>query len=428
MERYSREELELRYYSVIDSAVDGIITIDSVGVMETVNKSVLQLFGYTQNELIGKNVSMLMPEPHRSMHDKYLQEYLKTGHAKIIGIGRSLHAQKKNGDLFPILLSVSEMRLGDRIVFTGFINDISELVMAKESLALLNQELEGKVNDRTEELATTVNQLLSTNRKLADEILERQIIERALEEKHNQLQIALQRERELGELKTRFVSMASHEFRTPLTTILSSTSLAQRYSDINQPDKLNQHLEKVKASVAHLTSILNDFLNLTKLEEGQIRLMIETFDIGSFCREVIEELAGLTKPEQHIICEGHHEGVFLNTDKKVLRNILYNLLSNALKYSDKDVFVKLDLTSATVFQIAVRDQGIGIPLEDQKHLFERFFRANNAMNISGTGLGLNIVKRYLDLLGGTIDFISAPEVGTTFTVLIPLIIKTEIDE
>jgi two-component system, LuxR family, sensor kinase FixL len=428
MERYSREELELRYYSVIDSAVDGIITIDSVGVMETVNKSVLELFGYTQNELIGKNVSMLMPEPHRSMHDKYLQEYLKTGHAKIIGIGRSLHAQKKNGDLFPILLSVSEMRLGDRIVFTGFINDISELVMAKESLALLNQELEGKVNDRTEELATTVNQLLSTNRKLADEILERQIIERALEEKHNQLQIALQRERELGELKTRFVSMASHEFRTPLTTILSSTSLAQRYSDINQPDKLNQHLEKVKASVAHLTSILNDFLNLTKLEEGQIRLMIETFDIGSFCREVIEELAGLTKPEQHIICEGHHEGVFLNTDKKVLRNILYNLLSNALKYSDKDVFVKLDLTSATVFQIAVRDQGIGIPLEDQKHLFERFFRANNAMNISGTGLGLNIVKRYLDLLGGTIDFISAPEVGTTFTVLIPLIIKTEIDE
>jgi signal transduction histidine kinase len=123
-----------------------------------------------------------------------------------------------------------------------------------------------------------------------------------------------------------------------------------------------------------------------------------------------------------------HEGVYLNTDKKVLRNILYNLLSNALKYSDKDVFVKLDLTSATSFQIAVRDQGIGIPLEDQKHLFERFFRANNAMNISGTGLGLNIVKRYLDLLGGTIDFISAPEVGTTFTVLIPLNINTEIDE
>ena len=230
---------------------------------------------------------------------------------------------------------------------------------------------------------------------------------------------ALKKERQLNELKSRFVSMASHEFRTPLSTILSSVSLISRYTQGEQQHKREKHIERIKSSVRNLTAILEEFLSLTRLEEGKIDVRADAFDARSFFHEVIDEMQGLLKPGQRIDLEaGALNEVFL--DKHLLRNILNNLLSNAIKYSEAGSHIRVELeVSEETMRFAIMDEGIGIPEEEQVHLFERFYRAHNATNIQGTGLGLNIVRKYVSLLNGQIDFDSTLGEGTTFTITCP---------
>lgn len=229
---------------------------------------------------------------------------------------------------------------------------------------------------------------------------------------------ALKKERDLGELKTRFVSMASHEFRTPLSTILSSVSLIKKYLENESPDKIDKHINRIKSSVSNLTNILNDFLSLGKLEEGKIAVHIETLIIEEFAKELTEELQSQAKDGQNINYKHIGNEISFKIDKGILRNIITNLLSNALKYSTpKDKILFTSEISNEELKINVRDTGIGIPAEEQKFLFDRFFRAKNASNIQGTGLGLNIVKKYVDLLEGEISFSSSAEKGTRFTVI-----------
>jgi PAS domain S-box-containing protein len=247
---------------------------------------------------------------------------------------------------------------------------------------------------------------------------------KAEEEVHN----ALHKERQLNELKSRFVSMASHEFRTPLSTILSSVSLISRYTESAQQDKRNKHIDRIKANVRNLTGILEDFLSLTRLEEGKIEVRAKPFDAEAFFREVIDEVEGLLKPGQTIDLRatGQKE---VCLDPHLLRNILNNLLSNAIKYSEeeKQVQVALGVEAETV-HISITDQGIGIPLEEQVHLFERFYRAQNATNIQGTGLGLNIVRKYVSLLHGEVSFTSTLGKGTTFAITCPRIFDAMLSE
>lgn len=229
----------------------------------------------------------------------------------------------------------------------------------------------------------------------------------------------LQRERELGELKSRFVSMASHEFRTPLSAIQSSVDLIRIYQERGQPEKQGKHLDRIRSSVQNLTNILNDFLSLEKLESGKVNFQPEDIDFEEFMREILEEINLVKKQGQAIIYS--HTGTkkaFL--DKFLVRNILNNLLSNAIKYSP----VEADITLTTAIEqgelaISVKDEGMGIPEADQQHMMTRFFRATNVTNIQGTGLGLTIVKRYLDMINGTITFESEEGKGTTFFVSIP---------
>ncbi|HRE95147.1 MAG TPA: HAMP domain-containing sensor histidine kinase, partial [Flavobacteriales bacterium] len=231
---------------------------------------------------------------------------------------------------------------------------------------------------------------------------------------------ALEVEKELNNLKSRFVTTASHEFRTPLGTILSSASLIARYEGSEETEKRMKHVERIRSAVGNLTEILNDFLSVEKLEEGIVRNNPVQFDLEDFIHSIIEELKTITKKGQQIAFrhKGNTTSVFL--DNQLLRNSLINLISNAIKYSEegKEITVQSTMNGNSI-RIEITDQGIGIPPEDQQHMFGRFFRAKNANNIQGTGLGLNIVRKYIELMEGKIGFSSELGVGTTFFVELP---------
>lgn len=229
----------------------------------------------------------------------------------------------------------------------------------------------------------------------------------------------LNKERDLNEMKSRFVSMASHEFRTPLTTINSSASLILKYHEKETYDKLDKHVFRIKNAVRNLTSILNDFLSLEKLESGNVTTNYKEHDLVQLIDEILDEMSGNLKSGQKLINHVKSQYVY-ETDAQLFRNIIINLVSNAIKYSSEGDIIEINLKDFKDYcVISVEDQGIGIPEKDQKRMFSRFFRAGNVTNIEGTGLGLNIVERYLELLGGSLSFESKEGEGTTFFVKLP---------
>lgn len=276
---------------------------------------------------------------------------------------------------------------------------ISNANHLKEIIAL-NSELEKRVEDRT--------------LMLREAILE-------VEKKKEEISIALIKEKELNDLKSRFVSMVSHEFRTPLSTILSSVALISKYNTSETQDKRQKHIARVKTSVTHLTEILNDLLSLSKLEEGMLISKPVVFDIVDLSKEIVQDMQVLSKEGQTIVYEHTGDVTRVNLDVKFLKNTFINLLSNAIKFSPEGKQILLtSKTNNSEVVITIKDSGIGIEKEDQKRLFERFFRGQNVTNIQGTGLGLHLVTKYIELMKGTIEFESEPGKGTLFTVKIPL--------
>lgn len=226
---------------------------------------------------------------------------------------------------------------------------------------------------------------------------------------------ALEKERELNELKSRFISMASHEFRTPLSTVQSSISLLNKYNLPVSEEKPQKQIKRIKTSIKHLNNILDDFLSLSKVEEGKIEINPEFFNLQEFVQNIAEEMQQSAKKGQQIQYRHQSKENQVYVDKNLLNHILLNLLSNAIKYSPegKNIAIETSINDGHI-KIAVIDQGIGIPEADKPYMFGRFFRAKNATNIQGTGLGLNIIARYLEIMGGSIDFESSMEEGTTF--------------
>ena len=228
---------------------------------------------------------------------------------------------------------------------------------------------------------------------------------------------ALEKEKELGELKSRFVTMASHEFRTPLTTILSSTFLLENYSGQDYDKEKTLHTNRIKRSVNNLTMILNEFLSLEKLEEDKVKVVYTEINVPDYVHDLISEMEVIKKDGQAV--EYHHYGKqnIARLDHLLFWSIVTNLISNALKYSRAGglVIITSEIKDKCVI-LKVKDHGIGIPPPDQKYIFDRFYRASNVINFEGTGLGLHIVQKYVHLLKGKIHFDSQLEVGTTFTV------------
>jgi signal transduction histidine kinase len=276
---------------------------------------------------------------------------------------------------------------------------------------------EDSILTQQEELTNLTSQLRELNETLEHKVGERT---EELEQAKNHLAQALNKERELGELKSRFVSMASHEFRTPLSAVLSSASLITSYADRNDIANVKKHSDRIKNSVNGLNTILTEFLSLGKLEEGHIRPKLEPVNLPGAVRDVVTEMKNLFKTGQTFL-HSHEGGDEIRIDPGLLKNILINLISNAIKYSPDQgrIMVETTVENGTA-RLSVRDQGIGIPDDEQRHLFDRFFRATNATNIHGTGLGLYIVRRYVEMLDGQIGFNSHIHKGSEFWVEFPV--------
>jgi PAS domain S-box-containing protein len=393
---------------------EGIIMVDETGKIILSNPVAESMFGYKENELNGLTMETLLPERHRGNHGQLRAGFIAHPVPRKMGIGRDLTALRKDGSEFPIEIGLSFTKLQGQLLVMAFVSDISQrkrseeaLKRSEEQLIVYAAELEKKVQLRTEALNSSIIEL-------EEEIKERKKAE-------EEVQKALEKERELNELKSKFVSIASHEFRTPLSTVLSSTSLINQYNELGDRDKVNKHTQRIKNSVIHLTSILNDFLSLGKLEEGRIDLQIDYLNPREFLDEVKEELSPTLKSGQQIHIEGSTSLPLVYSDVRILRNIFFNLVSNASKYSEtnKSIYLSCFQENNNIL-FKIRDEGIGIPLSDHRHMFERFFRASNAGQVQGTGLGLNIVKRYTDLLNGSIKFTSESGKGTIFIVTIPI--------
>jgi signal transduction histidine kinase len=322
-----------------------------------------------------------------------------------MGHSTDLFARQKNGSEFPVEVSLSPFKTSEGEFVVSFIIDITErkkqenvIREANQEIQKLNSELEERVEQRTKELAMAINKI-----ELSQEEVMR----------------ALKKERDLNNMKSQFVTIASHEFRTPLATILSSASLIGRYAKTEEEEKRQKHVQRIKSAVNNLTEILNDFLSIGKLEEGRVHSVSVNTNLLEFTQGLIEEIKSLCKENQQIMFsyDGKPETWI---DKQLLRNVLFNLLSNAIKYSEAGTMITLNIKSDdTNTLIEIRDQGIGIPEHDQPHIFDRFFRARNAGNAQGTGLGLNIVQNYVDLMKGKIRFESELGKGTAFFLTLP---------
>lgn len=401
------------YELLFESATEGLAVVDSKGIIRLTNPRLNKMFGYKKDELIGQYVEILVPMGRRKGHVEHRDKYTRSPHSRSMGIDMDLSGTKKNGKEFPVEVSLNQMNKNGEVLIMALITDITERRKAKEELVRLNEELESRVQDRTKELDNVVSALQFSNEDLLEEVEIRKKAEK-------KAQAALDKEKELNELKSRFVSMASHEFRTPLSTILTSVSLIDKYSLEDLEKKRKKHINRIKSSVRNLTSILNDFLSLDKLEEGKIELYIKEFDIIELCTDTVEEMQSVARAGQIIKYEHKGSSNTFTADLQLLKNVIVNLFSNAIKYSPEDKIIRLtteQIDSRLI--VTVADDGMGIPQADQVHMFDKFFRAKNSLNIQGTGLGLNIVKRYLSLLNGKISFKSVENKGTTFTFEIP---------
>jgi len=348
-----------------------------------INTSFLNLFGYSnESEIIGKTpmeLKLIDPD-NRLKLQQVADKMLKSGNATNIEI----NVKKKDLTPIDVLFSAELIDFNGEQHILATMIDITQKKESEKITLRLNEYLEKTVREKTIELTK-----------------------------------ALEKEKENNDLKSRFVSTASHEFRTPLTGLLTSVSILEQYTHADNHDKLSKHFSRIKASVTTLTDILNDFLSLDKLERGKIETACSSFDLRNLIQQTMEEINNNLKKGQKIKYT-HSGDSLLHQDKKVLKNTLMNLLSNASKYSSENKQIEIySVIEEDTVKISIKDKGIGIPEKDQQNLFTLFFRAKNAEMTQGTGLGLNIVKKYLTILDGTIEFSSVENEGSTFTIIIP---------
>lgn len=351
---------------IIASMADALLVTTSSGIIKTANQFAQDLFGYNEEELVNKPISLIISDQNFLNQIKDLSN---------CGVGEFL-----------------------RNVEVNCLKKDQESLIVAFSCSAIQTELKGLKN------FVYIGRDISERKQLEAEMLK-----------------ALNRERELRELKSDFVSMASHEFRNPLTSILSSTELLEKYSSRWTEEKKQKHYRRIENSVKRMTEIVEDVLLISKAEAGKLEFNPQPLILKSFCRNLVGEIQ-LSIGKKHRInftYSGQVTPVCL--DEKLLIQILNNLLTNAIKYSTQETIVRFSCTCQqheVIFEI--QDEGIGIPVEDQERLFESFHRAKNVGNIPGTGLGLTIVQKSVNLHNGNISLVSQVGVGTTFQVRLPL--------
>ena len=400
-----------KFKAIFQNASLGILVIDQSGNITIANDFLMKEFGYSEpGELVGKKMEVLIPPRYRHQHVHDRDQFIEHPSTRPMGIGRDLFGITKDGKEIPVEISLSNYKDENGFFSIAFISDITprieaenilrqqrlQLAAMNKEMEALNEELEGKVEARTAALQETLAKL---------------------EASKDELSKALSKEKDLGDMKSAFVSMASHEFRTPLSTILSSASLLAKYKLTDEQDKRDKHVQRIKSSVFNLNNILNEFLSLGKIEDGKVSMHQSLFDVKDLVSQQINEMAEIFKTGQEV--KYKHAGnpdVFL--DEVLFKNILINLLSNAAKFSaeNKPIFVATEVKNS-ILKFSVKDQGMGISKKDQTHLFEIFYRATNATNIPGTGLGLHIVAKYVEMMKGKIEIKSELDKGTEINLI-----------
>lgn len=351
-----------RMEAVLVNINNGILTLNTYGQIETANPAASRIFGYEYDEMPNLFLGQLLDHFHgQSLKD--LND----------NVGHELTGIRKDGSTFPLYLALSAIRLDDGMLYTCIIKDITLRKQAEE--------------DRVE---------------------------------REKLLVALEKERELREIKNRFLSMMSHELRTPLASISLSYDMLKKYGAISTQEEKNQALDNIRQQVDYLTDLMSDVMTLSRSEAEGLQAMLEDADVTIFCRDIVEEFQFNYRTHQ-IEFECAEKTIRAGIDRKLLRRAITNLLINAMKYSPHDTLVMLSLEryGDDALVICVSDSGIGIPEEDQARLFEPFHRARNVNNIPGTGLGLPITKQAVELHGGSIGFETGSG-GTTFIIHLPL--------
>lgn len=367
----AEEELrdnEVKLRKILDSAIDGVISIDHHGIITEWNRQAEAIFGFSMEEVIGKTLTeTIIPTNFREAHDKGMKHYMKTGEGPVLNQKIEISALRKNGEEFPIELAIIPVKTKGVQTFTAFVSDIT---------------IQKRVQEETEK--------------------------------------ALAKERELNELKSRFVAMTSHEFRTPLTTIKQNTDLISFQIENKFPeqiDSFSKYIERIESEIGRVTSLMNDILMLGRIESGKIELRKRPEDLVVFCKKLIE--ARNQQSEIKFTLKGVPRPV--SFDSQLFDHVISNLVSNALKYSQGKASPEMTLAFNDLekVRIHVKDYGIGIPKKDQKGLFQSFYRATNVKNIQGSGLGLSIVKEFTEMHGGRILLESDANKGAEFIVEIP---------
>ncbi|WP_346883544.1 PAS domain-containing sensor histidine kinase [uncultured Algibacter sp.] len=489
-------------FRILSEAVsEGIVVVNSEQIIVATNKASNKLFGYDDEELVGKQLETLIPKKYHHNHPKHVNSFLENSGKRQMGQGRDLYGQRKDGSVFPLEVGLNPFTIYDNDYVMALVIDITLRKQAEEELkhwANIFQEslneififdakslrfidanvgaqknigytleelraitpVDIKPNFTKEDFLIKIQPLLdgieskmafNTIHQRKDgskypvevhlqasrsgkgdtliaiilDITERvnytQKLEKTVSERTQQLQEALQVEKELNELKTKFLSLVSHEFKTPLSGILTSSTLIGKYTESEQQDKRDKHIKTIQNKVKYLNNIINDFLSIERLENGKVNYKFSQFSLSKVINEVVYDANMLLKEGQKINYPDNSDNIVINFDEKILELVLTNLISNAIKYSPEHTQIEIKaMIVDQMMTIEVKDSGIGIPEEEQKFIFNRYFRAENALITQGTGIGLNIVKSHLENLGGTITFTSISNKGTSFIINIPI--------
>ena len=380
-ERKKRDQELGHWAKIFDESLNEIYVFDAVLFRFTkVNKAAQRNMGYSMEEFKELTPIAIKPDYTVAQFKKLIAPLQQGQKGKITF--ETTH-QRKDGSTYPVEVHLQLSTMGEDSVFVAIIIDITERKN-------YTKKLEKTVKERTKQLTE-----------------------------------ALAKEKELNELKTRFLSLVSHEFKTPLSSILTSITLLGKYTQTEQQEKRDKHVTTIRNKVKYLDTILNDFLSVERLESGKINYNLEQFPLSKVVNEVLYDANMLLKAGQKIRYPENIDDLVIKFDEKTLELVLSNLIHNAIKYSPEDSTIDVMVKNgAANIQLQVIDEGIGIPLEEQKHIFDRYFRARNALLTQGTGIGLNIAKQHLENLGASLTFKSEENKGSVFTIHIPQKIKT----
>lgn len=399
---------------LFEAIPEGVIVVNDKRLIAASNTSSEEMFCYKKEELINQPLEILIPKKYHSSHTSHFISYLKKSSTRKVSGGMNLFGITKNNKEFPVEIGLNPFKVNGDTFVIALIIDITYRKENERKIKFLNTQLETKIKLRTSELVNTISQLKQLNKNHKEEIQKRILAETKLKD-------TLKKEIELNELKTKFLSMVSHEFKTPLSGILTSAMLLSKYKLTEQQKKRDKHIDTITNKVHYLNNILNDFLSIERLESNNVTYKFSTFNLSKIVNEVVYNANILLKNGQKIITPDNTDEFILQQDEKILELALTNIINNAIKYSPQNSSIRLEINKRdNNIQFEVIDEGIGIPENNQKFIFNRYFRAENVLNTQGTGIGLNIVKSHLENLGGAISFTSKENVGSTFQFELPI--------